>query len=267
MTDLAALLGLTPEEVSETLDRMTPEQAVRALDLARIVDDDDAQKLLDHVFPEETHEWRGAPYYARDLYPKHMSFFAAQRRYREVCAMAANRIGKSFGMGGYSMAVYLTGLYPKWWPGRRFPGPIRAWACGKTNETARDIVQAILLGEVTGGGATKGVSGRGLIPGRLLGKPTWRSGVADLVDTIRVRHVSGRFSMLGLKSYAQGRGAFEGTAQHAIWLDEEPPADIYGECLIRTATTGGLILSTFTPLEGLSDVALMFMPGAQQDGS
>ena len=30
----------------------------------------------------------------------------------------------------------------------------------------------------------------------------------------------------------QGRGSFEGTEQHVIWLDEEPPMDVYGECLI-----------------------------------
>ena len=45
-----------------------------------------------------------------------------------------------------------------------------------------------------------------------------------------------------------------------IWLDEEPPLDVYGECLIRTATTNGIIMLTFTPLEGLSDTVLQFQP-------
>ena len=40
----------------------------------------------------------------------------------------------------------------------------------------------------------------------------------------------------------------------------EPPADVYGECLIRTATTNGIIMLTFTPLSGLSTVVLQFMP-------
>ena len=42
--------------------------------------------------------------------------------------------------------------------------------------------------------------------------------------------------------------------------DEEPPMDVYSECLLRLMTTNGLMLCTFTPLLGLSDVALMFLP-------
>ncbi len=48
----------------------------------------------------------------------------------------------------------------------------------------------------------------------------------------------------------------------SFWLDEEPPLDVYGECLIRTATTNGvgIIMLTFTPLEDMSAVVLQFMP-------
>ena len=46
----------------------------------------------------------------------------------------------------------------------------------------------------------------------------------------------------------------------SFWLDEEPPLDVYGECLIRTATTNGIIMLTFTPLSGMSNVVLQFMP-------
>ena len=37
--------------------------------------------------------------------------------------------------------------------------------------------------------------------------------------------------------------------------------DVYSECLLRLMTANGLMLCTFTPLLGLSDVALMFLPG------
>lgn len=178
--------------------------------------------------------------------------------------MMANRVGKTLGLGGYEMACHLTGLYPDWWKGRRFPHAIGAWAAGKTNETTRDIIQAALLGEKVEAGSRRGVDGRGIIPGQLLGRPTWKQGVPDLVDTIRVKHVSGYWSDLGFKSYIQGRGSFEGTGKHAIWLDEEPPTDIYGECLIRTATTQGIIILTFTPLEGMSHVVMQFLPADQR---
>jgi terminase large subunit-like protein len=39
-------------------------------------------------------------------------------------------------------------------------------------------------------------------------------------------------SYLGFKSYDQGRRKFQGTGKHVIWLDEEPPADVYEECLL-----------------------------------
>jgi phage terminase large subunit-like protein len=177
--------------------------------------------------------------------------------------LAANRIGKTEGVGGYEVTLHATGLYPDWWQGRRFDEPIRGWVAGKTNETTRDIVQRKLFGEVAHEGARKTLAGTGLIPGDLIGAVSWKAGVQDLIDTVKVRHASGGWSLLGVKSYQQGRGSFEGTEQQVVWLDEEPPIDIYVECLVRTMTTDGLVLLTFTPLEGLSDVVLSFLPGGK----
>lgn len=163
-------------------------------------------------------------------------------------------------LGAYETTAHLTGQYPHWWHGKRFSGPIRAWAAGKTNETTRDIVQKELLGDIVFSGGRKGFSGTGMIPGDRIGAVTWKQGVADLADVIKIKHVSGGWSSLGLKSYQQGRGAFEGTAQHLIWPDEEPPLDVYGEMLIRTATTNGIVMLTFTPLGGISETVRQFMP-------
>ena len=195
----------------------------------------------------------------RELYPRHLEFFAAGAVHRERAFIAANRVGKTWGAGGYETALHLTGDYPAWWIGKRFSEPVRWWAAGKTNETTRDIVQSTLLGAVTSEDGRKVCNGTGLIPGDLLGQFSWKAGVTDLVDTVQVRHKSGGWSTLGLKAYAQGRGAFEGAAQHGIWLDEEPTMEVYIECLTRTMTTDGCVLCTFTPLEGMSDVILAFL--------
>lgn len=191
---------------------------------------------------------------ARSKYRKHMQFFEAGATHMERAFMAANRVGKTIA-GGVEMAFHATGEYPEWWKGRRFAEPIDAWAAGDTGETTRDIIQLSLLG-------TKGEFGTGLIPGTaLVGDPTSRRGLPDAVDTIAVRHKpTGGISRIGLKSYDQGRRKFQGTAKHVIWSDEEPPVDVYTEMLIRLMTTDGIMMATFTPLLGLSEVALRYLP-------
>lgn len=197
--------------------------------------------------------------YARRLYPKHLEFYEAGKTYRERGAVCANRVGKTL-MGSFEATAHLTGIYHHWWPGRVFTRPTRGWVAGKSNETTRDIVQRALLGEVLGSGPNKRLSGTGMIPGALLDKPKWKAGVADLVDTVRVKHASGGWSLLGFKAYEQGRGSFEGTVQDFIWPDEEPPMDVWTEMVTRTATTNGLLYGTFTPMEGMSETVMLFYP-------
>jgi len=62
-----------------------------------------------------------------------------------------------------------------------------------------------------------------------------------------------------LKSYDQGRETFQGTNRDLIWLDEEADREIYVESLLRTMTTNGILLLTFTPLMGLTDIVRDFL--------
>ncbi len=235
------------------LSKLTRAEKIELLALFEAKRDREQANKLARYYPDE------GPL-RRELYPKHMEFFEAGATYRERCAMAANRIGKTEGMGGYETALHLTGLYPHWWKGRRFPERVDWWAAGKNFETTRDIVQAKLFGPITYREGVKTVKGTGLIPRDRIGRITWKQGVQDLIDTVEIKHETGDWSLLGLKSYQQGRGGFEGTEKHGVWLDEEPPLDIYNECLIRTATTGGIVMLTYTPLEGATDTVLAFMP-------
>jgi phage terminase large subunit-like protein len=192
--------------------------------------------------------------YRRELYPKALMFFAAGTIHRERAMIAANRIGKSEA-GSYEVTCHLTGEYPHWWVGKRWSHPVRCWACGTTNEKTKEIVQAKLIGQ-------EKMRGTGMIPGHLLHDiQTKGNGV---IESVWVRHVSGGISELKFKSYEMGRKAFEGTEQHLLWLDDEPPEDVYVECLLRTMATGaeftgGLILMTFTPLQGSTTVVNRFM--------
>lgn len=170
--------------------------------------------------------------------------------------LAANRIGKTESVGGYEVACHATGDYPKWWPGRIWQRRTKIWVAGDTSNTVRDILQSKLLGPI-------GEFGTGLIPKSRIERVTWKRNVPEAVQDIYVNHRDGQNSVITLKSYDQGRESFQGTEQDVVWLDEEPPMSIYAECLLRTMTTDGLVLCTFTPLLGLSEVVLSFLPGGK----
>jgi phage terminase large subunit-like protein len=187
----------------------------------------------------------------RELYGKHMEFFAAGDEHRERAFIAANRVGKTLA-GAFEITCHLTGDYPAWWDGRRFNHPVVAWAAGDSSKTTRDIIQLALYGPFH-------EPGTGMIPRDKITRTTTKTGIADCIETIYVQHASGGVSEVGLKSYDQQRDAFQGTNRHVIWLDEEPPYDIYVECLLRTMVTNGLLLVTATPLQGMTDVMRAFI--------
>lgn len=212
-----------------------------------------ARNKIGRLFPDDGER-------RRELYQKHLEFFAAGSRYKERLFMAANRVGKTTA-GAYEVACHLTGRYPGWWQGRRFNGPVEIWACGSTTETTRDIVQRELFGPIS-------AIGTGMIPGDVIAaKPRSRANVADALESAWIKHATGGYSAIALKTYAQGRTSFEGTAKHVIWCDEEPPLDCYTEMLFRTATTRGILLTTFTPLQGISDVVKSFLEPEKEEST
>lgn len=194
--------------------------------------------------------------YRRELYPKHMAFVEAGKTHRERCFLAANRVGKT-DLGAYEVTCHMTGDYPAWWPGRVFDRPVSVWAAGDTGKTTRDILQEKLLGKL-------GEMGTGMIPTHAIEHSTHKAGLAGAIEQVWVKHKSGGRSILTLKSFDQRREAFQGTATDVIWLDEECPQDIYTECLLRTMDTpdrpgGGMIILTFTPLQGITKIVLDFL--------
>lgn len=203
--------------------------------------------LIHQLFPDE------GPF-RRELYVKHTEFFRAGAQHKERLLLSGNRVGKTIA-GGAEITYHLTGEYPHWWDGKRFDKSIDALAAGDTSQTTRDIIQTKLLGGLWG----TDEFGSGLIPRDRLGKPTPARGVANLYEEISVSHASGGTSRLMLRSYDQGRRIFQGTEQDVVWLDEEVPKDVYDEALIRTMTTRGIVMMTFTPLSGLTELVVSFL--------
>ena len=166
--------------------------------------------------------------------------------------MAGQRVGKT-DAGAYETTVHLTGEYPDWWVGKRFDHAVKCWAAGDTNRTVREIIQEKLLGKLSEPGC-------GMIPGSLITHRTTKQGIAEAIDTIYVKHVSGGTSSVTLKSYQEGRESFYGASIDFAWADEEPDQGIWTEMCVRTMTCDGACILTFTPLAGLSSVVLSFLP-------
>jgi len=166
--------------------------------------------------------------------------------------MAANQVGKTLA-AGFELGMHTTGMYPDWWRGRRFDKATTWWAAGVTGESTRDNPQRILLGR-------PGAWGTGAIPKVNIVDTSSARGLADAVDTIRIRHLDGETSSIQLKSYEKGREKWQGeTLTGGVWFDEEPPQAIYTEGLTRTNATGGMTLITFTPLLGMTEVVRRFL--------
>lgn len=169
--------------------------------------------------------------------------------------IAHNVVHHNSQTAGMEIAFHATGLYPDWWEGKRFDHPVRIWTGAETSEASRDIIQASLLGDI-------GQHGTGWIPDECIAEIKYRqAGVPDVVGTILVKYVNGGYSQISLKTYDQGRRKWQGTSQHIVWLDEETPMDIFTEALTRVLDCGGIVLNTFTPLLGNTDVVQHFMQG------
>jgi len=190
---------------------------------------------------------------ARSKYLKHLECFKAGAEFLERVMFGANRSGKTYS-AAYEWVLHATGDYPDWWEGKRYKHAVTLWAIGVDNVQVKDVIQELLLGK-------PGDFGSGFIPRhKLVGKPTSKAGVAGAVQDVFVRHVSGGISQITFKSYQQDIKSFMGAAIDGIWFDEEPPKDIYDECLLRVLSTKGMILNTFTPLKGFSEVVESFLP-------
>ena len=163
--------------------------------------------------------------------------------------MAANQVGKT-SCAAREVAMHLTGLYPDWWDGHRFEHPV-TWLCGSnTNEQTRDIVQRELFGESTNPDAL----GTGAVPKHTIKETARKPGVTNAFDSVIVKHVTGGLSKCMFRAYEQGPQKHMGLRIHGGWPDEEPPPEVFSQYLRATISTGGILLCTFTPENGMTEL-------------
>lgn len=173
----------------------------------------------------------------RKKHKKQLAFHKCKKRNRWV--FGGNRSGKT--ECGAVEAVWIArGTHPY----RKNRKDVFGWVVSLTAQVQRDVAQQKIL--------------------RYL-RPDWIEDVvmtsgrkdfpdAGVIDQIRVKNVFGGISVIGFKSCDQGRERFQGSSLDFVWFDEEPPRDVYEECVMRVLDRKGDIFGTMTPLKGLTFV-------------
>ena len=164
---------------------------------------------------------------------KHMAFHKCKKRNRWV--FGGNRSGKTE-CGAVECLWMLRGIHPY----RKNRRDAFGWAVSLSTQVQRDVAQAKILH---------------YLPKSWIAEITMLSGRRDspsggVIDQIKIKNVFGGISTLGFKSCDQGREKFQGSSLDFVWFDEEPPRDVYEECLMRVMDKRGDIFGTMTPLKG-----------------
>lgn len=169
----------------------------------------------------------------RKKHKKQMAFHKCKKRNRWV--FGGNRSGKTE-CGAVEAIWMLRGIHPY----RKNRKDVFGWAVSLSQQVQRDVAQSKILK---------------YLPKSWIEDITMLSGRKDapasgIIDQIKIKNVFGGISTLGFKSCDQGREKFQGCSLDFVWLDEEPPKDIYEECLMRVMDKKGDIFGTMTPLKG-----------------
>lgn len=245
-----SLKEMSFHERSDLIDPLPVEKKASLLKLLKEAKLCEKRNFVSTLFPDK------GPL-RRELYPRHMEFFKAGKTHNERAFVAGNRTGKTIGAGSEA-SFHMTGEYPCWWEGRVFQKPVTALIAGNTSQTTFDILQKKMVGP----DIDDDDYGTGLIPFHSIKEKRFTRGQKKgQITDLRVRHVSGGYSNLMFRSYDQGRRIFEGFELDIAWMDEEVPEEVYTEAYMRTMTTKGIVMLTFTPLKGLTPLILSLFDG------
>ena len=169
------------------------------------------------------------------VHQKQLAFHKCPKKNRWV--FGGNRSGKT--ECGAVESVYMArGNHPF----RENRKNVFGWVVSLSTQVQRDVAQAKILHYLN----PEWIQDITMLSGK---KESPEFGV---IDQIRIKNVFGGISTIGFKSCDQGREKFQGSSLDFVWFDEEPPQDIYQECLMRVLDKKGDIFGTMTPLKGLT---------------
>lgn len=145
--------------------------------------------------------------------------------------IGGNRSGKTVG-GGAEAVMRLTHSHP--FRTDLQGGPIRGRMVSVDIEEG---IKKIAIPEV-----------KRWLPSRFLKNGLWEDSYDKQSRTLSLTNGS----FLEFMSYEQAVEKFAGTSRHFCWFDEEPPKEIFNECLMRLVDTDGDWWITMTPLIEMS---------------
>ena len=169
----------------------------------------------------------------RKKHKKQLAFHKCKKRNRWV--FGGNRSGKTE-CGAVETVWTARGVHPY----RKNKKDTFGWVVSLSQQVQRDVAQSKILYYLP----KSWIADIVMLSGR---KDSPASGI---IDQIKVKNVFGGISTIGFKSCDQGREKFQGASLDYVWFDEEPPRDIYEECLMRVMDRRGDIFGTMTPLKG-----------------
>jgi phage terminase large subunit-like protein len=167
--------------------------------------------------------------YGYEPHPKQRDFHSSTAR--KKLFIGGNRSGKTVG-GAVEMVDALLGRDP--FKPVKHPPPIQARAVGVDFDHG---IEKIVKPEIAR-----------WLPPSALQNGSWEDSYSKELRTLTLENGS----TLEFMSYDQALNKFAGTSRHKIWFDEEPPQEIYQECLMRLIDVAGDFWITMTPVEGMT---------------
>ncbi len=172
---------------------------------------------------------------AEPIHKKQVEFHKCKKRNKWV--FGGNRSGKTE-CGAVEVVYLARGIHPYI---ENIDG-VTGWCVSLTKQVQRDVSQNKILH---------------YLKKEWIKEIVMCSGKSDspeygIIDFIVIENIFGGESKIGFRSCDQGREKFQGVSLDFVWFDEEPPYDIYQECLMRVLDRKGRIFGTMTPLKGLT---------------
>ena len=203
----------------------------------------------------EDMKWNQLKYFRPLPYQEKFFNITAPRK----ALIAANRTGKSVA-SAVELSYHLTGEYPPWWKGRVYKSSIVAMVCGESWSQLSKVAQYHLFGVFSMKNFRE--LGSGYIPKHCIDLSLITIDGANCL-TIAIKHSSGDYSTLFFSNYRQSPDTLQGFNLDVLVVDEQPPDGFYGEAITRTANTNGIMLGSFTPLKGQTQLVNSFWSGVE----